>query len=480
MVTKRTLGLFHQAAKGIPAYADFLKKNGIKPDSIKSPYDFRKVPVSDKKNYLQRYDMPDLLWGGDLAKPLIFCSTSGSTGVPYYFPRDDKLSRQYSWLVEDFLKRSRGTDGKPVLVILAFGMGVWIGGVITLRAFEIATQRMNYPVSILPVGYNETEVMKALEQLSPQFGQTIIIGYPPFVKEIIDKAERHKIDLRKHKTRLLFAAESFTETFRDYLCKRTGADPVFDTLNIYGTADIGAMAYETPMSIFIRRQAVKNPELFKNIFGQIDKTPTLAQFNPRFIEFEEVDGEVLLSGNSAMPLIRYAIGDHGGVMGLKAMRQAYKKSGLDLDKELKKAGITVSTRQAFVYVYERSNFAATLHGIVIYPQYIKEALLAPKLEPFLSDKFSMVTRYDKNQDQYLEINVELKEGVTASAKLKNDAAESIRREMMKRSSEFAEVSKSRGSRNLLKIVFWPHAHPRYFSPGVKQKWLVQDKPKPVK
>lgn len=476
MVTKRSLELFQRAARDVPAYADFLKAHGLDPSTIKDVHDFKKVPATSKKNYLEQYSLPELLWDGSMDKPLIFCSTSGSTGVPYYFPRNDRLSWQYSWLIEDYLKRGQRDNKKPVLIIIGFGMGVWIGGIITMRAIEIAINRMNFPASVLPVGYNKTEIIKALERLSPQFGQTVIIGYPPFVKEVVDAAASRQIDLKKFNTRLMFAAESFTETFRNYLCRKTGANPLLDTLNIYGTADIGAMAYETPASILIRRLAVKNKKLFQNIFGQIDKTPTLAQFNPRYIEFEERDGEVLLTGNSAMPLIRYAIGDHGGVLGYKAMRRAFSESELDLDKEIAKAGITLSgARTPFVFVYERANFAVSLHGMIIYPQFIKEALLNPELSALVSGKFTMVTRYDRNQNQYLEVNIELQEDVKSDARLKTKAKKTIKQELIKLSSEFAEVAKNAPKADLIKVVFWPQGDPQYFSPGLKQKWSVQDK-----
>lgn len=476
MVTKRSLRLFHQAANRVPAYGDFLKKDGLEPQDIKTARDYKRVPLTSKKNYLEKYPLPDLMWDGTLNKPLILSATSGSTGVPYYFLRDEKLSWQYSWLIEDFLKRGQTKNKEPVLVIIGFGMGIWIGGVITLRALEIATQRMNYPASLLPVGYNKNEIMNALKRLSPNFGQTILIGYPPFVKEVLDSAAQQNIDLKKHNTRLLFAAESFTETFRDYLCQNTGADPLVDTLCIYGTADIGAMAYETPISILIRRLAVKNKKLFRDIFGQIDKTPTLAQFNPRFIEFEELNGEILLSGNAAMPLIRYAVGDHGGVIGADRMRRIFKENGLDLDEEIHKADLShIQPNHPFVFVYERVNSAASLQGITIYPEYTKEALLSSQLTPYFTGKFTMVTKYDREQNQYLEINIESKENIKLDTKTKSLTKKIIRQILTERSTEFAEISKTRNSQKLLKLIFWPQGHPRYFEAGVKQKWVVQAK-----
>ena len=253
MHNKKTLKLFQAAASEVPAYQEFIKNSDIDASDILNVSDLTRVPVTSKENYLKQFAYDDLFWKGSINKPLLLCATSGSTGEPFYFARNDKLSLQYSYIIEDFLRVRDAPDRNPTLVIDAFGMGVWIGGVITMRAFEIASRRMNYPLSILPVGYNKVEVIKALRLLAPKYKQVILIGYPPFVKEIVDECGDEKIDLKKLNVRLFFAAESFTESFRDYLCKQTNADPILDTMNIYGTADIGAMAYETPMSIFIRR-----------------------------------------------------------------------------------------------------------------------------------------------------------------------------------------------------------------------------------
>ncbi len=468
------MNLFHNAAKDVPAYAHFLEVRNVKPASVKKIEDFHQVPITNKKSYLQQYPLNELVWGGKLDSPMLFCATSGSTGTPYYFPRNEQLSWQYSWIIEDFIKQNGGGD-KSTLVIIGFGMGIWIGGVITLRAFEIASQRANLPISILPAGYNKTEIFKALRQLAPNFDQTILIGYPPFVKQIIDESTHEAVDISKLHIRTLFAAESFTETFRDYICKRTHANPLLDTLNIYGTADIGAMAYETPVSILIRRLATKNKDLFYSIFGQIEKTPTLAQYNDKFMHFEEVEGEVVLTGNSSMPLIRYSVGDHGGVFSYSKMLKIFHEFGLDLEKECKRAGILHAVKkQPFVFVYERVNFAVTLHGITLYPEFIKEGLLHPDFIPYLSERFTMLTKFDAHQNQYLEINLELQRDAKVTPKLRASVNKIVREKLIEKSSEFAEVSKSRGSKKLIKIVFWPQDHPRYFPGGVKQKWVITE------
>lgn len=464
--------LFQRAAKEVPAYRHFLNSHNIEPAAIKSASDFSSVPLTSKKNYLQKYPFKELIWPAVASDLILFCATSGSTGEPYYFPRSDKLAWQYSVMLEDYLKSSSYGSG-GTLVIIGFGMGVWIGGVFTQRAFEIAGTRMKQPLALLPAGYNKTEIFKALAKLAPQFDQTVIVGYPPFIKELVDEAPAENINLKKLQVRFLFAAEAFSETFRNYLCDKAGvADPIRDTLNIYGTADIGAMAYETPLSILIRRLAIKDPLLCKDLFGQIEKTPTLAQYNPEFISFEEVKGEVVLTGDSAIPLIRYAVGDHGGVLTYQHIKQLLNRYDINIDAEIQKAGIDrfVNRQHPFVFVYERTNMAVTLHGLIIYPEFIKEGLLQTETAKHFTERFTMATKNDAHHNQFIQINVELQKGVEPSSSLENTALKYIRESLIKRSSEFAEVSRSHSADKLIQVVLWPNGHPRYFAPGTKQKW----------
>lgn len=473
MVSDRSLKLFYRAAENLPAYKRFLSKTGTNPKNINTVTDFQTLPLTSKKTYLTSYKLDDLVWPSDQRDTLLFCSTSGSTGEPYYFPRNEKLSWQYSFLVEDFLSSSSYGKGKT-LVMIGFGMGVWIGGVITLRAFEIAGERMTDPIAILPTGYNKPEIFKALRKLAPQYDQTIIVGYPPFIKEVVDEAPGEGLRLEDLNIRFLFAAEAFTETFRNYVCKKAGIkNPLLDTLNIYGTADIGAMAYETPLSILIRRLAIENPAMYRDIFGQIEKTPTLAQYNPDFIEFEAVDNEIILTADGALPLIRYAVGDHGGVLQYEDIKDKMLKRGVNLDAEVQKAGIqrAINRQLPFVYVYERVDLSVTLHGINIFPEFVKEALLKPGLSRYFTERFTMSTKSDINHNQFLQVNIELQKTLEPNKRLETLATAAVKESLLKRSSEFAEVARNRATEDLLQVVLWPNGHTRYFKPGTKQKWV---------
>jgi phenylacetate-CoA ligase len=475
MRAERSLALFREAAKRVPAYRAFLKEHGVRPASIHTFDDLSRVPPTSKAGYLKNYPLADLCWDGALARPAVFSSTSGSTGKPFYFQRTENLEEQYSVLAELFLGNgARLPDAKhPTLVIIGFGMGVWIGGTLTFRAFDIASRRA-HPVSILPAGVNKSEILHALRDLAPSFSQTVLIGYPPFVKDILDEAAQEGIDLKKLDLRLMFAAESFTEQFRDYLAEKTGIHNVFrDTLNIYGTADIGAMAFETPAAILVRRLALKNKELYQALFGQTEKLPTLAQYNPAYVSFEAQEGEILLTGTSAMPLIRYAVGDQGGALSFDEVLRICRESGVDLRAEAKRADVPLY-ELPFVYVYARSDMSTKLYGAIVYPEHVREALEERALQKSVTGKFAMRTVADKKHDQSLEVNVELRSGVKASPRLRAEIGKRVLARLLEKNAEYRNNHSAFPERVTPAIVLWPQGDPKYFTSGIKQKWVIKE------
>jgi phenylacetate-coenzyme A ligase PaaK-like adenylate-forming protein len=479
---QRALALFHEAAQRVPAYRDVIRRNHIDPIKIKTFADFEQhVPPISKKSYLQQYPLEMLCWDGTLKKPLVFTATSGSTGVPFYFPRSERLDWDLSLIHEMFIHNGNNgayTSG-PTLVIVGFGMGVWIGGLITYKAYEMAAARGGYPVSILTPGINKKEIYNALRRLAPNFSQTILIGYPPFVKDILDGAGEQGIDLSKLHLRLSFAAEAFTENFRDYLAGVGHLKNIcLDSMSIYGSADIGGMAFETPLAILVRRLAVADCSrgLFNSLFTNISKTPTLAQYNPYAITFEAPDGDILLTGDNAIPLVRYAIGDHGGAMSYGEVMRKVEDSGISLTDSAKRHGLDRSffSELPFVYVYERADFSTTLYGLQIYPEHIREAILRPPVHTFLTGKFTLSTKFDERQNQFLEINLEARRNIEITKETESVILETIMNNLMAVNSEYRELRSFLGDKAKPRLIFWPAEDVKYFRPGVKQKWVMQN------
>lgn len=474
--SKKSLELFHEAAERVPAYKKFLKSHKINPKSIKTLEDLKSVPATNKENYLRKYSLEDLSWDGSLnssnKNSLVFTSTSGSTGEPFYFSRNGVVDKQAAAIHELFFKNSKISSKSPTLVVVCFGMGVWVGGIITYQAFEI-TGRGDYPISIITPGINKEEIFKILKRLSPHFKQTILAGYPPFLKDILDESDDRNINIDKLNIRLLFAAEAFTENFRDYMAKKAKIKNIFlDTMNIYGSADIGAMAFETPLSILIRKIALKNPKIFREVFSDINKTPTLAQYIPSFISFEANDNQILITGNSSIPLVNYAIGDRGGILTFSQIIDIFASHDIDLYEEAKKMAIKNYMYQLpFVYVYERMDMSTTLYGLQVYPETIKEVLITEPFSNLFTGKITLVSKFDTSHNQYLEINLELRKKREIKGALKAKLLDEIIKNLRKKNSEFRELSNLLQGKSIPRLAFWPHEDPLYFKPGVKQKWV---------
>lgn len=474
MRDRHILSVFRAAASQVPAYAKFLKREKCAPSEICSVRDIVRIPKTSKNSYLRVYPLSDLFARHALHEPHVWTSTSGSTGEPFYFSRATNVDEQSSLIHELFFRTSSLNPNTPTLVIVCFGMGIWIGGIITYQAFSSMARR-GYAVSIITPGINKVEILKALRNLVPYYPQVILAGYPPFIKDVLDEAEAEGIRLPRRRVGIVTAAEAYTEHFRDYLARKAHvANPLTDIMNIYGTAEIGTMAFETPIAILARRLAGKHEKLFAEVFGDITKTPTLAQFIPGFVSFESKDGELFLTGDSAMPLVRYALGDHGDVFSFDELVSRFKKHGIDLMKEAHKAGIERCVlKLPFVYVYERKDLATTLYGLQIYPETVREALLSKSLAKYVTGRMALATKYDEKHNQYLEINIELRKGVSGSHMLSANIQSEVVKLLKHKNAEYRELANYLGKRAMPHVVFWPHEDPLYFRPDIKQRWVIK-------
>jgi phenylacetate-CoA ligase len=329
----------------------------------------------------------------------------------------------------------------------------------------------------MTTGVDKKEIINAVREFGNCFDQVIIGCYAPFLKDALDDGIAQGLDWSKYNLKFVFSAEGFTETFRDYVAKHAGLKNIYrDTLNHYGTVDQGTLAYETPLAILIRRLAVKNEKLYGRIFPARHKLPTLCQYDPELFFFEEVNGGLLCSSYSGLPLVRYDLKDQGGIIGYEEMMKRLKESGINIEEEIKKANIEDTVwRWPFVYVQERNDFSVSLYAFQVYPETVRKALQAEKFRSDVTGKFTMLTQYDEKQNQYLEINVELKGGSQESEKLKSELQKAVTEALLKENSEFRKTHTEIGERIVPKIILWSYESPKYFKPGTKQKWVIRDK-----
>ncbi len=471
---EQALTLFHAMAERVPAYRDFLKKQKISPESVRSIQDFEQLPLLDKDNYLRAYPLKDLCWDGEFSeRPWTVCTTSGSTGEPFYFPHNSGQDAQYALLAELYLRTNFQIHKKRTLYINGFPMGAWIGGVFTYKAVTMLAERGKYPLSIINPGINKSEIIKAIKKLGHQFDQVIIGSYGPFLKDTLDDGIREGVDWKGYNLGFILSAEGFSESFRDYLLETAGkTDDIAATLNHYGTVDLGTMSYETPLAILARRQAIAHPDLYRKLFDDSIRLPTLTQFFPNLFYFEEINHTLVCSAAAGLPLVRYNLNDVGGVYRYEELLNAFSAAGIDLEKGLADRGLAhAHWNLPFVYVYERNDFTVSFHAFQIYPATIRRALEDTTLHADITGKFTMYVEYDRNHNQQLEINLELKRDVAGTDALKERITKLVTSQLLKESSEYRETYRMKGEQVLPRIIFWPYEDVRFFRPGIKQKWV---------
>lgn len=474
---RRALKLFHDMAGRVPAYRDFLRKHSINPQQIRTINDFAALPLVSKDNYLRHYPLEMLCWDGQFGKDgWVISTTSGSTGKPFYFPRQDTQDWQYAVTAELYLRANFNIQHKSTLYIVAFPMGAWIGGLFTYEALKIVAETGRYDLSIITPGIHKKEIIETVKQLGHSFDQIIIGSYAPFLKDILDDGEREGLNWKDYDLGFVFSAEGFNEVFRDFVIRKAGLKNAYTgTLNHYGTVDLGTMAHETPLSVYLRRQAMSDNDFYTGLFGRQDKLPTYCQYNPELFYFEEHGGTLICSAYSGIPLVRYDLKDSGGVASFDEVEKLAAAAGYDLARLAAENGFSHSLwNLPFVHVYERNDFSVSFYAFQIYPETIRRALQADSLDNYITGKFTMTVEYDENGQQMFIINAELKPHHEPSEQLIESIQAAVVDTLLRESSEYRETHVMYGPMVYPQIVLWPYEDASYFKPGAKQQWVKKN------
>ncbi len=429
------LSLFKDAAKNVPAYRSFLLHNGIDASKIRTLEDFETIPPITKENYLKMHQFKELIWNGDLADARVISMSSGSSGKPTFWPRGTQSIEDSVDLLEDLFTNSYNTREKNTLAIVAFAMGTWIAGTYMYSAM-LGLADKGHKITTITPSINKDEVLRIIERIGGEFDQIILMGYPPLVKDIVDAAVEDGMNLKSYNLKLLFAGETFSEKWRDYVLSKIGKkNDLHNALTIYGTADAGIMGIETPLSVYIRKLLNKDKKLLKSIFPEAEIPPSLVQYNPEKRYTEEVSGEILFTVRNSLPLIRYNILDRGKIVTWQEMHKTLTDAGHELPREL-----TVSKALPFIALYGRPDVATTFYALNVYPENIKYGLEISQLQAYITGKFVVKTVFDdESQEQSLHIFIELKNRVTPKKELKDIIFHSVLTSLKTNNSEYRKL-----------------------------------------
>jgi len=160
---------------------------------------------------------------------------------------------------------------------------------------EGGAARLGCPV--IPAGIGQTEMqVQAMAELKPD----AYVGTPSFLKIIIEKAREMGADISSVQ-RALVGAEALPPSLRKWLQD----NGVPNVLQMYGSADVGNIAYETQTDGQVNPGMIMDEDLLLEIVRPGTGDP---------VADGEVGEVVITSFNPDYPLIRFGTGDMSAVM----------------------------------------------------------------------------------------------------------------------------------------------------------------------
>jgi len=176
--------LLKKAYECSPYYHRVFDQLKLKPDDIRSPKEFTRIPFTTKEE-LRRYGYP---YGGDfLAEPFEqlvgWHMTSGTTGTPVVNPYTRSDVEVWTNLVARCL-RCAGVTHRDI-VMNVYGYGLFTGGL----GLHQGVQRVG--AKVIPWGTGRTE---ALVSRLKEFGATVITGTPSYELLIAETMRKLGVD----------------------------------------------------------------------------------------------------------------------------------------------------------------------------------------------------------------------------------------------------------------------------------------------
>lgn len=455
----KSLALFKEVAARVPAYKDFLLKNSVAINAIKTIPDFSHLPAMTKKNYIEEYSVADRSWDGKLSAQHIISTSSGTTGQPHFWPRNLQAEIEGAYAHEFLLKEFFHIDKKDTLFVNGFAMGNWIAGTFTQSCVQLLSWK-GYKVSVMSPGYNLESVCEVVEKMKDYYQQIIICGHTPFLKEVIEALSEHMFDWKKNSVSLLGTGQAVTENWRKYiediLCIQPNINRFF---NLYGSADAALMGFETPQSIALRSYFALHSEKSQSVFAS-NRLPSLYNYDPRLTYFETEEGELLITKNSGCPLVRYNIHDQGGIIESSKMEQYSQDS-----KVLQNAVQALP----YVFLFGRDKFMVKLYGANIYSEHAQHALSHTLLQKHITGRYLMEVAETKEKNPQLIIRLERRQNIEGKEELVKLIQDIFIQEVSSLNKEYSYILKELGEKVRPQIITHTYQDHEYFPAGVVKK-----------
>jgi phenylacetate-CoA ligase len=203
------LQAFRRVARSVPAYRALLNEAGIKVETIKTPADFKALPILEKAGTFQRFRLAELCRDGELGRLGSVLTSSGHSGIFAFGLNDAESLPAVSAWIDDLLDFLFGVRSKPTLLINCLPMGV-----------KIPTQAC----TLAETSVRPDMAVALVKAFASHYSQIILAGEAAFIKHLLELGRRSGVDWGDILIHVIVGEEPLAENARKYLEQLLGTD----------------------------------------------------------------------------------------------------------------------------------------------------------------------------------------------------------------------------------------------------------------
>jgi phenylacetate-CoA ligase len=347
LAQKKAFLSFQKVLSGCEAYSQFFKKNKLKIKKL-TPSHFQQIPMSDKNNYFRKYPLEKKLYRNRKLSEYYFLSTSsGSTGEPTIWPREYQVDNKLELLFTDYLDTHFKVKNRKTLFVITFGLGSSTGGMLHARfAWESSKHGR---ISVITPGVDPETTVSLIQRLYKHYDQVVCIGYPPLISEFVDLAIKKRYSIKKWNMKICFTSESTSAAWRSQTAKKISqtGNPK-NIIAFYACSEAGIIGTESPETMKIIKHCLNDEDLRIALFNDTG-FPTLVEVNMKKKFVEIVDGEIVITVDQPLPLVRYNLHDRGMFIKAKTIKKILSRNKIAYHpKDLTKTFLAVFGKSEMV------------------------------------------------------------------------------------------------------------------------------------
>lgn len=310
--------LYKEVLENVPAYKKFLHQES---QGSEPPIRFEDLPLLTKQKYLLTYPIADLCRSKDMDNIHLIGASSGfsKTGA-IFWPKRPCDEAEYMNSIAKMLDLNYGIGSKRTLIIECLAFGMWIGGMQIAAALRNIALSGKYHLTIATPGLDLKAASTIIRDYKDIFDQILIITNPSNITLFSAILNDMNVDVPSGMIRFPVVGEYYTESFREHVARSFGHpyDDPYVVWTGYGSADTGDLGVETKSTIQLRKFFFHHPDISEKIFHTKSTPMLLALSNNAYIEV--IDGNLVVTKDQFIPLIRYNTNDAGGLIEKSSLR----------------------------------------------------------------------------------------------------------------------------------------------------------------